>query len=118
MFIILEVLLGSNSGKHFRIIPGQRVRVGRSSPADIIFPTDGFVSSAHFSLENDAEKCWITDLNSRNGTFVNGHRVQRTALNDGDMVQAGLTALAVRIKANDSDPGCSPDLAVPSGTTP
>jgi pSer/pThr/pTyr-binding forkhead associated (FHA) protein len=117
MFIILEVLLGSNSGKHFRITPGQRIRVGRSSLADITFPTDGFVSGTHFALENDAEKCWITDLNSRNGTFVNGQRVRRAVLNDGDTVQAGLTALAVRIKANDSDSGSSPDLAVPLGIT-
>jgi len=117
MFIILEVLLGSNSGKHFRITPGQRVQVGRRAPADITFPTDRLLSGTHFSLEDDAEKCWITDLDSRNGTFVNGKRVRRAVLNDGDMVQAGLTALAIRIKASDSNSGSSQDLAVPLTTT-
>jgi eukaryotic-like serine/threonine-protein kinase len=118
MFIILEVQSGSNSGKRFRITPGQHVCVGRSSQADLTFPTDRFVSAAHFSLENDTEKCWITDLNSRNGTFVNGQKVQRIALNDGDTVRAGLTAFAVRMKAdNAGDSGTPPNVAALSGTT-
>jgi eukaryotic-like serine/threonine-protein kinase len=102
MFVILKVQSGSNSGQRFRITPGQQVLVGRKSPADITCPTDRFVSSAHFSLENDAEKCWITDLNSRNGTFVNEQKVQRIALSDGDTVRAGLTIFAVRMKADDA----------------
>jgi len=117
MFVMLKVQSGSNLGKRFRITPGQHVRVGRSSPADITFPTDRFVSGTHFSLENDAEKCWITDLNSRNGTFVNGLKVQRIALNDGDTVRAGLTTFAVRLNADDAgDSGTSRNLAALSGS--
>ena len=119
MLVILEVQSGSHSGKRFRIRPGQHVRVGRSSGADLALPKDQFVSGAHFSLENDTEKCWITDLNSRNGTFVNGQQVQRvTALNDGDTVLAGFTAFAVRMSEDDDgDSGPPPSVALLSATT-
>jgi len=118
MFVILEMQSGSESGKRFRIRPGQHVRVGRSSRADLALPKDQFVSGAHFLLENDAEKCWITDLNSRNGTFVNGQQVQRaTALNDGDTVLAGYTAFAVRMSEDDGDFGPPPIVASLSATT-
>jgi eukaryotic-like serine/threonine-protein kinase len=114
MFIILEVQLGSNAGKRFRITPSQHIRVGRSSRADLALPKDQFLSSIHFSLENDPEKCWISDLNSRNGTFVNGQRVQRTALNDGDTVLAGFTAFAVRMSEDDVGDSGTPHSLLPS----
>lgn len=57
----------------------------------------------HFLLENDNDTCWVTDLNSRNGTYVNGHRVQRSRLSHGDTITAGHTVFTVQLKAEDAD---------------
>ncbi len=77
--------------------------MGRSTQADFAFSKDSFISGTHFLLENDEDTCWITDLNSRNGTYVNGHRVKRSRLNDGDTIMAGHTVFLVQLKTVDEE---------------
>jgi DNA-binding NtrC family response regulator len=51
---------------------------------------DGLVSRAHARIERLAGKSyWIADLRSRNGTFVNGHRVAQARLEPGDVIRCG-----------------------------
>ena len=48
--------------------------IGRSHTSDIILPSDN-VSRRHARLYTVDGKCYIEDLNSSNGVFVNGRRI-------------------------------------------
>ena len=103
MYILLVVQSGLSSGRQVCLPRGKQVCVGRSTQADFAFSKDSFISGTHFLLENDDDTCWVTDLNSRNGTYVNGHRVKRSQLNDGDTIMAGHTVFSVQLKQVDSE---------------
>lgn len=104
MVVVLEVQAGPSLGKSIRVPQGRSVRIGRSAQSDVPFVRDAYMSGAHFALECGDANCSINDLHSRNGTFVNGEKVQKTLLRDGDTVVAGSTLLAVRVYADDSAP--------------
>jgi FHA domain-containing protein len=58
---------------------------------------DASVSRRHARLEWDGEKAFLTDLESKNGTFVNGVRISsRTVLPDGAEVRLGLVSFVYR----------------------
>jgi len=69
--------------------PGRVLTIGRSPQAD--FPLDSpVVSRYHARVERTPQGATLTDLNSTNGTFVNGQRVTGAhRLKDGDVVQIG-----------------------------
>jgi DNA-binding NtrC family response regulator len=50
---------------------------------------DGWASAAHARVGLEGEKATITDLGSRNGTWVSGERVTDRTLQDGDVVEIG-----------------------------
>ena len=63
--------------------------IGRANDADIIID-DPFISSKHALIEKRGSKMVIRDLNSTNGTFVNGKRVKKTIrLKDNDKIVLG-----------------------------
>jgi cardiolipin synthase len=63
--------------------------IGRSDENDIVV-ADPLVSRLHAKVMIDEEGCSVTDLGTRNGTFVNGEPVQGTiTLNPGDVVDVG-----------------------------
>jgi hypothetical protein len=55
------------------------VKIGRSAPADVILP-DPKVSRSHCTVELQEDALFVSDLNSTNGTFVDGKRVTGAAL--------------------------------------
>jgi len=59
--------------------------IGRSTDSDIKIDNAG-VSAQHAKIIHDGDKFIIEDSDSRNGTFVNGARVSRKILSDGDEV--------------------------------
>ena len=58
-------------------------------PANVIAIGDPSLSRRHCVLSRDGELCRIRDLESRNGTFVNGVAVKETKLNHGDQISVG-----------------------------
>lgn len=65
------------------------ITVGRD-PTSTIAVVDGFVSHHHARVFVDAGACFVEDMNSTNGTFVNGSRIVGTApLSVGDAVRCG-----------------------------
>lgn len=72
----------------------QTITIGRSSTNDVTL-TDMSVSRQHAQIvRSDNGRYTITDLNSRNGTFVNGQRIFGTVdLNENDFVRIGESAL-------------------------
>jgi FHA domain-containing protein len=76
----------------------ERLTVGRSAASDVAVPWDGEVSRVHASLERLGDE-WtlVDDGSSRNGSFVDGRRLQgRRRLRDGDVIVVGRTTLVFR----------------------
>jgi pSer/pThr/pTyr-binding forkhead associated (FHA) protein len=55
---------------------------------DLVFP-EGRVSRNHAVLERRGSAIELSDLNSENGTFVNGDRITRRRLAQGDRIRLG-----------------------------
>ena len=84
----LTVLTGAATGQVFKLAPGDSV-LGRATEAALRLVDDG-VSRLHACLTLAGEALTIADLDSRNGTFVNGERLTAPVrLADGDKVQLG-----------------------------
>jgi DNA-binding NtrC family response regulator len=67
---------------------GSSVVIGREAPAEIVVH-DSSVSRQHVRILRNHEEVWIEDLDSRNGTVLRGHKVQRQRLEPGDQVEVG-----------------------------
>ncbi|MCD0461311.1 ATP-binding protein [Roseiconus lacunae] len=88
----LYVVRGRDQGKHF-LLSGPVVRIGRDTHNDVQL-LDGEASRNHAEIRIDAEGgCTLVDLNSSNGSQVNGHRVSEQRLASGDRVEIGGTLL-------------------------
>jgi pSer/pThr/pTyr-binding forkhead associated (FHA) protein len=78
----------------FRILPGNVKTVGRAARADFIVDAP-LVSRLHCRLTAGAAELEVVDLESTNGTFVNGERVDRALLRRGDRLGVGRVELMV-----------------------
>ena len=70
---------------------GGRLSLGRAEDNDVSLSGDAFpsISSHHALIVERGAELWVEDQGSRNGTFVNGVRVERQALKAGDVLQLG-----------------------------
>ena len=96
---ILRTVSEGDAEKVFRILPGGVRTLGRATGAD--FSVDGaLVSRIHCRLiATPGGGLEVRDLESTNGTFVNGNRVTTAQLESGDRIQIGRVELvAVRDK--------------------
>jgi len=98
MPVFLEVRSGSQTGHKIRLNPGQPVRIGRTTKADVAFTDDPHMSGVHFTAEAVENGCRFTDLNSSNGSWLNGQRISTVVLANGDTVIAGETRFVVTIE--------------------
>jgi pSer/pThr/pTyr-binding forkhead associated (FHA) protein len=71
-------------------IGDQPVAIGRDDTADVRIVDDA-LSRRHFMIWREAEHYLIKDLNSENGTWVDGQRAQGTQLKQNDCILAGRT---------------------------
>lgn len=111
--ITLTATSGPNHGARFTFDAHETFLVGRAVEAHFRLPeTDLYFSRAHFLIELNPPLCRLIDMNSNNGTFVNGKKCRVADLKDGDIIQAGTTTLMVSLKA---DPPSEPTPA-PSPT--
>jgi hypothetical protein len=76
-------------GEHTYAI-GRRTTIGRTPDNDIQVDAHN-VSRHHAVLLTRSDQCLVEDLNSTNGVLVNGQRIVRQALRDGDTVTIGKT---------------------------
>src|SRR5687767_14088422 len=81
--------------KTFRILPGAVRTLGRATGADFIVDA-ALVSRVHCRLTALPDgQLEVRDLESTNGTFVNGQRVEQARLSDGYRLQVGRLELVV-----------------------
>ena len=68
---------GASNGRHF-VIEKKQFTIGANSENDVVITGDEYVSGNHASLHFESGTLLLTDLNSRNGTYLNGKRVAAT----------------------------------------
>lgn len=93
---------------------GQSVIIGRSPQSDFTIRQDRRMSSRHFELSYDGQTCRVRDLNSRNGTYVNGRRVEDAVLQNGDRVTAGRSVFSILVLGVPEPVGDGPTKAAES----
>ncbi len=101
--------------RRFLLAPGES-RIGSADVNDLLLPVPG-VSRQHARLLQVAERLTLEDLASRNGTFVNGRRIDRAEVRLGDALRFG----PVELQLDDLDAGdaeLAMILTVPDATDP
>ena len=83
----LHILSGILEGKEFKLIE-DRITIGRALD-NMLRLTDGTVSHHHAVFILDREGYKVRDLNSTNGTRINGLRTEEMLLHDGDQIRMG-----------------------------
>ena len=89
--ITLRVLDGADRGRVYDI-PKPPVTIGREE-GNTIQLNDERISRFHLKIQEDNERLVLTDLESTNGTKVNGEDIQLRILRFGDMVSLGRSVL-------------------------
>ena len=113
----LTIVSGPNSG-HVYEVTGDEAVLGRYPFCDIVLPSHS-VSRQHARIMREAGGFFIEDLNSLNGTFVNGQRIGgRTRLHDQDRVHIYETMLCFHDGSHVEAPGTSPGIPSAPHETP
>jgi diguanylate cyclase (GGDEF)-like protein len=91
---VLVVVQGEEIGRRYPLM-GQRFILGRDPRRADITVADRGISGKHLMVQLDPRRSryGVIDLASRNGTFVNGERIESAALRDGDKIFIGKTVL-------------------------
>lgn len=121
----MRVMAGPQVGRVFTFEQHETFMIGRSEAAHFCLPHDRFFSRHHCLLEIAPPQCFLRDLGSTNGTFVNGIRVETAHLKSGDRIQGGETVLEVQVSTESRsdeprDPSLPPTISgdtVPSVIT-
>jgi pSer/pThr/pTyr-binding forkhead associated (FHA) protein len=87
------VRTGPGVRKGTRIEVETSIVLGRDADSGLRLDGDDFASARHARLESRTDGIWVEDLNSTNGTFVNGKRITAERLEAGDVVRVGQTEL-------------------------
>jgi predicted component of type VI protein secretion system len=90
----LRFISGKYQGSELALDLGREIVVGRGSNADIVLMED-MVSRKHATIALSGNEVALQDLGSTNGTFLNGEKIQRASLKDGDRVLIGTSILKV-----------------------
>ena len=110
MNVVIEVKTGVSTGHRRFLRANETLEVGRSGLLDFAFESDSQMSGRHFRIVTTRDTCEIEDLDSSNGTQVNGESIQRVPLCSEDTILAGETEFTVHVEGaksigtNRSDP--------------
>jgi DNA-binding NtrC family response regulator len=108
LFVVLECDRPSEGGARYSLAGVNEVRIGRGERREAARVTDhGYttlhlrlpgrsLSSAHARLVRCEGKWLVEDAPSKNGTFVNGSRVDRAPVGASDLLEVGHTLLVIR----------------------
>ncbi len=96
----LVVASGKSAGRSIAI-KRNKLLIGRAEECDVR-PLSEEVSRRHCAVTVGPADVWVEDLGSRNGTFVNGTKIEaktRTKVSDGDLIRVGSLELRVSCQA-------------------
>jgi pSer/pThr/pTyr-binding forkhead associated (FHA) protein len=80
----LVVVAGKKRGEEYVLEEGDNV-LGRDAECEIHFPVPG-VSKKHMNITVTDDTCYVQDLGSSNGTFLNGKAIKRATAKNGDKI--------------------------------
>ena len=92
---VLRVCKGSYAGQVFRLTK-DLITIGRDPDCDV-FLNDMTVSREHCKLEKRKQSVYLTDMNSLNGTWVDGAVVSEAELFDGSSIQIGTFVMVLEM---------------------
>src|SRR6187551_1702755 len=116
MQIRLKVLKGTKAGKEIKL-PIPECLIGRGKQCHLRTKNDA-ISQQHCVIITTPRGVVVRDLQSLNGTFVNGERVTaEVALRGGDQLRIGPLLFEVVIEIPKAEPPVIPDLQVVSHGT-
>ena len=92
--LALRFISGKYQGGELPLEEGQEILIGRSSNLTMVL-VEEMVSRKHARILYDGRAISIEDLGSTNGTFVNGEKIRKTTLQEGDRVLIGTSILKV-----------------------
>ena len=121
MRVTLRVISGPQMGRVFTFDQHDTFMIGRSEDSHFCLPQDRFFSRHHCILEIAPPQCFLRDLTSLNGTYVNGYRVETAHLKNGDRIQGGETILEVEVSTEQTGQEVSSSNPTPDNfavTTP
>lgn len=95
----LRFISGKYQGGEFPLPNNKEIVVGRSSELDMVLVED-MVSRRHAKLTVTGDQIFIQDLGSTNGTFVNGEKIKRARLQEGDRILIGTSI--IKLVASDA----------------
>jgi len=96
VYAYLTILSGNRSGTNFPLDPDRETLIGRGTDCHISVP-DPRCSRVHAIMQFEEERWVIRDQKSRNGTSVNGQKVEEAALDDGHLVRMGSNEFAFHL---------------------
>ena len=105
----LRFVSGKYQGAVFPLREGREVIVGRSADVDLVLAED-LVSRRHARIAVEGGAVTLQDLGSTNGTFLNGQRVKKARLSEGDRILVGGSLL--KLVAADAESAARSDAEV------
>ena len=111
----LRFISGKYQGGEFPLKMDREIIIGRSSDLDIVLVED-MVSRKHAKIYTHNGQVIIQDLGSTNGTFVNGEKIKRVRLREGDRILIG-TSIIKLVTADGASAGAGGRTAPPIPAT-
>ncbi len=91
---MIRLRLDTDGESRLLSIARDRVEIGRTPDNDVVL-SDTKLSRHHCRLFEARDGVWVQDLSSRNGTFVNGERVEEALVRPGDRIRVGSSEIFV-----------------------
>ncbi|MFH1615444.1 MAG: FHA domain-containing protein [Planctomycetota bacterium] len=99
----VSVVLLKKNGTHRSFpLPSSVTVIGRRQDCELCVPLMT-ISRRHCEINHDQGSLKLRDLNSRNGTYVNGKRVEESEVKAGDYIQLGPVIFALQIDGVPAD---------------
>lgn len=99
---VLKFISGKYKGGEVPLPENREIIIGRSHNIDITLLED-MVSRKHARIYREGDHYVIEDLNSTNGTFVNGNRIKKQILKEGDRILIG-TSMMKLVQVEEEEP--------------
>ena len=106
---VLKFISGKYQGGEFALDKNQELIIGRSSELEMVLIED-MVSRHHAKITTTNDEIFIEDLGSTNGTFVNGEKITKCKLKEGDRILIGTSIIKLvyeEFEAGQSNMGSS-----------
>ncbi|MEX2139834.1 MAG: sigma 54-interacting transcriptional regulator [Pirellulales bacterium] len=95
-YVYLTMTLGPKLGTRYALDPAVENRIGRGTECTVML-NDPLCSRVHAVVQFNNHRWQIRDIESRNGTFVNGQRIDEAVLDNGHSVRIGSAEFAFEI---------------------